>query len=133
MVILDKENRPNDVIRLDVNAHKGMSDMCIVIVTLTLPYNKTSYEQRKENNKIRRITDGEGPYDFVYNGIPKEHCVLKGKKACVHCGAKRFQFEFATFCCMDGKTKLAYSSIPEELLELFTSRNKLGKTFRHMI
>ena len=36
MVILDKENRPNDVIRLDVNAHKGMSDMCIVIVTLTL-------------------------------------------------------------------------------------------------
>ncbi|CAH1420675.1 unnamed protein product [Lactuca virosa] len=34
---------------------------------------------------------------------------------------------------MGGKTKLVHSSIPEELLKLFTSRNELGKTFRHMI
>nr|KAJ0206299.1 hypothetical protein LSAT_V11C500246840 [Lactuca sativa] len=73
------------------------------------------------------------PYSFVYNGIPKEHRVLKVQQPCAHCGAKRFQFEFPTFCCMDGKTKLSHSSIPEELLNLFTSRNELGRTFRQMI
>ena len=63
----------------------------------------------------------------------KKHRVLKVQKACVRSGAKRLQFEFPTFCCMDGKTKLAHSSIPDELLDLFTSRNELGKTFRQRI
>lgn len=43
------------------------------------------------------------------------------------------QFEFPKFCCMKGKTKLAYSTIPDELYDLFTSQTELGEMFRHNI
>lgn len=97
--------------------------------------NRNAYQRRKERNSPTTPIEisHQDPYSFVYNGIPKEHRVLKVQQPCVHCGAKRFQFEFPTFCCMDGKTKLSHSSIPEELLNLFTSRNELGRTFRQMI
>nr|KAJ0216741.1 hypothetical protein LSAT_V11C300144770 [Lactuca sativa] len=97
--------------------------------------NKNAYQRRKERNSPTTPIEIShmDPYSFVYNGIPKEHRVLKVQQPCVHCGAKRFQFEFPTFCCIDGKTKLSHSSIPEELLNLFTSRNELGRTFRQMI
>lgn len=58
----------------------------------------------------------EDPYNFVYDGIPRDHRVLKDRRPCPHCGAKQFTFEFATFCCMSGKTTLANSEIPDELL-----------------
>lgn len=71
------------------------------------------------------------PYDFVYNGIRREHRVLKEQNPCIYCGAKRLKFEFPSFCCMKGKTKLAYSPIPEELYSLFSSQSELGEMFRH--
>ncbi|CAH1427950.1 unnamed protein product [Lactuca virosa] len=97
--------------------------------------NRNDYQRRKERNPMRTSmqTLQDDPYNFVYDGVPKKHRVLKVQKACVRCGAKRLQFEFPTFCCMDGKTKLAHSSIPDELLDLFTSRNELGNTFRQRI
>ena len=73
------------------------------------------------------------PYDFVYSAIRIEHRVLKEQNKCNHCGAKRLKYEFATFCCMSGKTKLAYSPIPEELHRLFTSQSELGEMFGHNI
>lgn len=73
------------------------------------------------------------PYNFVYNGIPREHRVLKEQRPCSHCGAKRFKFEFPTFCCMSGKTVLANSEIPDELYQLFTSQDETGKIFRQNI
>lgn len=72
------------------------------------------------------IQDGilpDDPYHFVFEGVPEVHHVLEGSNTCVHCGAKRFKFEFATFCCMSGKM----------LYHLFTSQNELGKMFRDNI
>ncbi|KAJ9558517.1 hypothetical protein OSB04_013131 [Centaurea solstitialis] len=37
------------------------------------------------------------------------------------------------FCCLEGKIKLAYSPIPEDLYELFTSQSEMGKLFRRNI
>ncbi|KAK9080262.1 hypothetical protein SSX86_001938 [Deinandra increscens subsp. villosa] len=75
----------------------------------------------------------EDPYDFVYNGIRRENRVLKERSPCPQCGAKRFKFEFPTFCCMSGKTVLANSEIPGELYRLFTSQDEIGKMFREHI
>ncbi|XP_021986145.2 uncharacterized protein LOC110882430 [Helianthus annuus] len=75
----------------------------------------------------------DDPYNFVYNGVPGEHRVLKERGACPNCGAKRFQFEFDTFCCMSGKTVLANLEIPEELYRLFTSQDEIGDMFRQNI
>ncbi|XP_021995720.1 uncharacterized protein LOC110892890 [Helianthus annuus] len=75
----------------------------------------------------------DDPYNFVYDRLPREHRVLKERSACPDCGAKRFQFEFDTFCCMSGKTVLANSEIPEELHRLFTSQDEIGNIFRQNI
>lgn len=85
------------------------------------------------NPSIHQNTPQEDQYDFIYEGIPEDHRALKTKLPCIHCGAKRIQFEFPSFCCMNGKTKLAYSSIPEPLYDLFTSQSEIGKMFRHNI
>nr|KAJ0225629.1 hypothetical protein LSAT_V11C100016290 [Lactuca sativa] len=39
----------------------------------------------------------------------------------------------STFCCMSGKTKLAYSPIPTELHQLFTRQEQLEESFRYNI
>ncbi|PWA77087.1 hypothetical protein CTI12_AA229780 [Artemisia annua] len=75
----------------------------------------------------------QDPYAFVYDGIPSEQRVLPACSVCIHCGAKSFKFEFPSFCCMGGKTKLAPHNIPEELYNLFTSQSDLGKRFRDNI
>ncbi|XP_021975432.1 uncharacterized protein LOC110870559 [Helianthus annuus] len=75
----------------------------------------------------------DDPYNFVYDRLPREHRVLKERGACPDCGAKRFQFEFDTFCCMSGKTVLANSEIPKELHRLFTSQDEIGNIFRQNI
>ncbi|CAI9284631.1 unnamed protein product [Lactuca saligna] len=75
----------------------------------------------------------EDPYHSIFDGIPEVHSILEGSNICVHCGAKRFKHEFATFCCMSGKTKLASSQIPNELYHLFTSEEELSKIFRDNI
>ena len=119
------------------------------------------YLQRNDNMRQRTFNNGEGssqrptdvinnvpetiistnvegssdldPYDFVYDGIPDDHRVLKSQTACELCGATRIQYEWPTFCCMSGKTNLAPSSIPHELLQLFTRHDKLGELFRSSV
>lgn len=86
-----------------------------------------------ENPMVRDVIIREDPHDSVFYGIPEVHRVLGRSTTCVHCGAKRFKFEFATFCCMSGKTKLATSYIPPELYRLFTLPDELGKMFRKNI
>nr|XP_043615266.1 uncharacterized protein LOC122587219 [Erigeron canadensis] len=75
----------------------------------------------------------EDPYDFVYRGVPTEPRVLRRQVPCRHCGAKRFQYEFPSFCCMRGKTKLAVTNVPTELYNLFMDQSEIGKSFRHHI
>ena len=68
--------------------------------------------ERTMMTKRRVYAFQEDPYDFVYENIRMEHRILKAQNPCVYCGAKRLQYEFPTFCCMSGKTKLAYSLFP---------------------
>ncbi|KAL4573550.1 hypothetical protein LXL04_020360 [Taraxacum kok-saghyz] len=75
----------------------------------------------------------DDPYDFVYDRTPVVHRVLAGRTECNHCGAIKFKSEFATFCCMNGKTKLASTHIPPELYHLFTSQDEIGHMFRDNI
>ncbi|PWA39933.1 hypothetical protein CTI12_AA567360 [Artemisia annua] len=117
-------------------------------------YDKSRYQQRKEKQRadatanmeahttegmtqnlseVTRETNIDDPYDFVYDGLPKEHRALKGQPPCVKCGAKKIQYEFPTFCCMNGKTTLKALEIPPELYNLFTSQCELGKMFRKNI
>lgn len=85
------------------------------------------------NSSNRNDILQEDPFDYIYKRIPKEHRILKEQLPCIHCGAKRFNFEFPSFCCMSGKTVLAHSPIPPELYNLFTSQSELGEMFRKNI
>ncbi|GER33667.1 RING/U-box superfamily protein, partial [Striga asiatica] len=55
---------------------------------------------------------------------------LKKMSNCIHCGAMKFQYECPTFCCDNGKVKLAPIEVPDELYELFTSQTEEAKQFR---
>ncbi|GJX07282.1 hypothetical protein Tco_0195214 [Tanacetum coccineum] len=92
-------------------------------------YYRSYYQRRKETNNNSQ----DNSYDFVYNGLPKEHCRLKEQPPCVSCEAKKIQYEFPTFCCMNGKTTLQPLDIPPELYNLFTLQCQLGKMFRKNI
>nr|KAJ0187391.1 hypothetical protein LSAT_V11C900491030 [Lactuca sativa] len=95
---------------------------------------KEYYQRRKERTmmtKRRVYAFQEDPYDFVYENIRMEHRILKAQNPCVYCGAKRLQYEFRTFCCMSGKTKLTHSPIPTELHQLFTRQEQLEESFRY--
>nr|GEV84746.1 reverse transcriptase domain-containing protein [Tanacetum cinerariifolium] len=92
-------------------------------------YYRSCYQRRKETNNNSQ----DDSYDFVYNGLPKEHCLLKEQPPRVSCRAKKIQYEFPTFCCMNGKTTLQALDIPPELYNLFTSQYHLGKMFRKNI
>ncbi|XP_076935689.1 uncharacterized protein LOC143602492 [Bidens hawaiensis] len=82
---------------------------------------------------LTRPTEINDPYDFVYNGVPTSHRQLRERSPCPHCHAKRFQFECPSFCCMIGKTMLAFPNIPPELLELYTAQTNIGHTYRNNI
>ncbi|KAL4582397.1 hypothetical protein LXL04_006945 [Taraxacum kok-saghyz] len=75
----------------------------------------------------------DDPYDFLFVGIPTRHRELKLRKRCESCQAERLKYETDSFCCMNGKTKLVHSSIPDELHNLFTADTNLGKMFRETI
>ncbi|KAL4590904.1 hypothetical protein LXL04_003851 [Taraxacum kok-saghyz] len=75
----------------------------------------------------------DAPYHFVYDRTPIVHRVLAGRTTCNHCGAIKFKSEFATFCCMNGKTKLASTHIQPELYHIFTSHYEIGHMFRDNI
>lgn len=53
---------------------------------------------------------------------------------CQYCGAKKFEFESPTFCCDNGKIKLATTVMPHDLLVLFTdTESREAEDFRKRI
>ncbi|GER29257.1 F-box family protein [Striga asiatica] len=66
---------------------------------------------------------------------PQTHELKKVRK-CSYCDAARFQYEPPTFCCDNGKVKLAPIDVPDELYELFTSDfeepNEFHKSIRQL-
>ncbi|KAK1432060.1 hypothetical protein QVD17_08949 [Tagetes erecta] len=91
------------------------------------------FSEVTDEPSIQDVNIEEDPYNFVYDGIPRDHRVLKERSPCSHCEAKLFGFEFAIFCYMTGQTMLAHSEIPEVLYSLFTSQDETGKLFRNNI
>ncbi|GJY06234.1 hypothetical protein Tco_0373288, partial [Tanacetum coccineum] len=68
-------------------------------------YHKSYYQRHRQKNIATDVSEEDhisqdDPYDFVYNGLPKEHFLLKQQPPCVICGAKKIQYEFPTFCCI---------------------------------
>ncbi|GKD40276.1 hypothetical protein Tco_1260483, partial [Tanacetum coccineum] len=98
------------------------------LIQKTRDYNISYYQRHKENNNSQ-----DDSYDFMYNGLPREHSLLKEQPPCVKRGAKKIQYEFPTFCCMKGKTTLQPLDIHPELYNLFTSQCQLEKMFRKNI
>lgn len=47
------------------------------------------------------------PYEIVYSNIPNSTHTLKHVANCKHCDAKKFEYETKSFCCQNGKIKLA--------------------------
>ncbi|KAL3500777.1 hypothetical protein ACH5RR_039870 [Cinchona calisaya] len=58
---------------------------------------------------------------------------LKKIQNCTHCNAIKFDYEPPTFCCDNGKIKLALVEIPQELLEFFTSTAEESEIFLESI
>ncbi|XP_057803005.1 uncharacterized protein LOC131018296 [Salvia miltiorrhiza] len=58
---------------------------------------------------------------------------LKNVPDCIHCGARIFEYEPPTFCCDNGKVKLAFSEVPTQLDELFTAQSEEAIDFRRNI
>ncbi|GJU48830.1 uncharacterized protein Tco_1218385 [Tanacetum coccineum] len=108
----------------------GLQDLTQVCSGLT---RHTSNGVCASTSFVPSIIDGNDPYDFVFDGLSKAHRVLKDQSPCDICGAKRFKYEFPSFCCMNGNTELADPHVPEELKYLFTSQCQLGKMFQENI
>nr|GEW65524.1 hypothetical protein [Tanacetum cinerariifolium]GEY39662.1 hypothetical protein [Tanacetum cinerariifolium] len=79
-----KRSSTNNSTAIDLN--KGTKVGKDPTIPKTRNYNKSYYQRRKE-----QINFQGGLYDFVYNGIPKEHNRLKEQPPCVHCGAKNIK------------------------------------------
>ena len=63
------------------------------------------------------------PYDFVYDDLPQTYRTLREQNDCRYYGAKRFQYEGPSFCCIRGKVQLAEPQVPDDLYHLFTTQN----------
>lgn len=72
-------------------------------------------------------------YDRIYQNLPAGHHVLKPMPNCIHCNAKRFQFEKPTFCCMGGRVKIVIPHVPAEMRRLYTSQDPEAKYFQDNI
>lgn len=69
------------------------------------------------------------PGDHIYQNIPSSHHVLEPVPNCAQCGAKRFQYEKPTSCCMGGKVKIVSPHVPKEVRILYTSQDPDVKYF----
>lgn len=59
---------------------------------------------------------------------------INSTTVCHYCDAKKFEFESPTFCCDNGKIRLANTVMPPELLTLFTDTNsRQAEDFRKRI
>ncbi|KAL4590838.1 hypothetical protein LXL04_003781 [Taraxacum kok-saghyz] len=98
----------------------------------TITY-ETQNDMRDDTEVHLNPINEDDPYDFVYDRTPVVHRVLAGRTKCNHCQAIKFKSGFTTFCCMNGKTKLASTHIPADLYHLFTSQDEIGHMFRDNI
>ncbi|WVZ79781.1 hypothetical protein U9M48_027319 [Paspalum notatum var. saurae] len=97
-------------------------------------------EEIDEDNVIDGTQDDLEPipeipdqYDKVYSNIPQETHMLKPVDNCVHCNAKKFQYEPPGFCCRNGKIKLSSQTTPDELVRLWSSADADARHFRDNI
>ncbi|GKB92281.1 hypothetical protein Tco_0964553, partial [Tanacetum coccineum] len=97
----------------------------------------------------------DDPYYLIYDSLPARHRVLKEQRSCVHCGAKKFQYEFPTLLDQlvprDGvprylqlyfydpneelSHRLRWKNLDMEIVEILTgvlARNPYVRTFRSL-
>ncbi|GAA0158934.1 hypothetical protein LIER_15837 [Lithospermum erythrorhizon] len=67
------------------------------------------------------------------SGSPEPNQKLMKLIMCSHCGAMKFEFEPPTFCCDNGRIKLAETIVPAELEDLLTSQSDEAKDFQKNI
>ncbi|PIM98422.1 hypothetical protein CDL12_29099 [Handroanthus impetiginosus] len=70
---------------------------------------------------------------IIYDPICLEIYELKKVPNCIHCGAIRFEYKPQTFCCGNGKIKLASVQMPDEVYELYTSQLEEAVDFQKNI
>ncbi|XP_012833045.1 PREDICTED: uncharacterized protein LOC105953910 [Erythranthe guttata] len=54
---------------------------------------------------------------------------LKHVPNCIHCHAVRFEYEPKTFCCGNGKVRVATIEMPDEMYDMFVSESEEAVTF----
>ncbi|KAL4580135.1 hypothetical protein LXL04_016316 [Taraxacum kok-saghyz] len=128
----DTEVHLNPINEDDTEVHHFTHDEENTEICSAITY-ETQNDVRDDTEVHLNPINEDDPYDFVYDRIPVVHRVLAGRTKCNHCKAIKFKSEFATFCCMNGKTKLASTHIPPELYHLFTSQDEIGHMFRDNI
>ena len=71
--------------------------------------------------------------NYLYENISHEPNIISQQPSCIHCGAKKFQYEPKGFCCKEGKVHLRSTPVPEELYDLYTSTTREAVEFRRHI
>ncbi|KAL5647921.1 hypothetical protein ACJX0J_042276, partial [Zea mays] len=77
--------------------------------------------------------DVPDPYDKVYSNIPEETHSLDIVADCVHCKAKKFQYEPPGFYCRNGQIDLAPFETPPQLRRLWECSDADARHFRDNI
>ena len=82
--------------------------------------------------------DGTGsadndPFDFAYSNLPENTHILEHAVNCLHCEAKRFEFESQGFCCRNGQTELTEPEPIPELMRLWSAMDADSRHFRDNI
>ncbi|KAL7137613.1 hypothetical protein ABFS83_10G105100 [Erythranthe nasuta] len=70
---------------------------------------------------------------IIYDPVCSELHELKHVPNCIHCHAVRFEYEPKTFCCGNGKVRVAPIEMPDEMYDLFVSESEEAVTFRKNI
>nr|XP_009804967.1 PREDICTED: uncharacterized protein LOC104250114 isoform X1 [Nicotiana sylvestris] len=68
-----------------------------------------------------------------FKQLPSNATILKTVPNCKYCGAKRFDYESAEFCCSNGSVKLTSYEMPYELLNLYLGNTEECEHFRTYI
>uniref|UniRef100_A0A5B7BXA3 Helitron helicase-like domain-containing protein n=2 Tax=Davidia involucrata TaxID=16924 RepID=A0A5B7BXA3_DAVIN len=106
-----------------------------------LQYIQNVKESRRRKKRQRRTnwllkaqiatydSQGQTQYDPVCSELHELH----NMHSCIHCAAKKFEYEPPTFCCHNGQIKLVSNDVPHELYSLFISQTEEAKEFRKHI
>jgi hypothetical protein len=119
-VSVDHRKRINDPM-LSQNNNSGVA------------YVHESYsEGSTSNEESTNIFDYELCESFNLLNIPTTAYVLPTCTYCKYCGAKKFHRETKGFCCCDGKVKLFMPDSPNELYDLFISKEPTCMEFKKL-